>query len=132
MNAPGTYRFTDINGTHVDGEIWSMGPKAKTLWVLGPDGPAVVHVETHRQVKYVIPTYHPNSHLWFAPGSYSAPGTSMTPMDCRAGKNPVGVAKWNALTVAAKVPDTLAEVLALPLNWDLTLDLTALGCPTTV
>ncbi|MDJ0403959.1 hypothetical protein QNA23_10740 [Rhodococcus erythropolis] len=127
MSAPGTYRYKS-GGASVTGEIWSMGPLPKTLWVLGADGPVVVNVETHCEVKYAIPTYNARSHMWTSPGGYYARGIQQHPIDARKRNNPVGVQKWAALTAPARMPEPILE-LRMPCNWELTLDLTSVGCP---
>ncbi|MFE7797026.1 hypothetical protein [Nocardia sp. NPDC057440] len=52
--------YTDLTGRTVEGSVWSAGPKDKTIWVIGPDGEAVVVNPTKaEQVEYTAPHYLP-------------------------------------------------------------------------
>lgn len=50
--------YTALNGAHVEGTIWSPGPKTGTIWVLRPDGTAaVVNATKAEEVEYAAPQY---------------------------------------------------------------------------
>jgi hypothetical protein len=50
--------YKDLAGHTQEGFVWSPGPRDKTIWVLRPDGTAVVVNPTKReQVEYTAPQY---------------------------------------------------------------------------
>lgn len=131
---PGTYRFRNLRDEHVTGEIWSLGPKANSLWVLGPEGPVVVDVKYHRQVRYAIPEYKPHMHKWIQKASDGFGVEAIEPMDCRCysvstsslsvrggvvtRRSGMAQSRWSALVKKQLTPEI--DEMALPLNWDLT------------
>lgn len=125
---PGSYRYRDLHGHPAHGEIWSPGPIAKTVWVLGPDGPVVVHTDDHRQRRYDWPTFHRDrcgiggwTFSGYAPANF-ANGTTAEKL--RHGRPAVPKATWEALTAGAydTLPEPIPGTELIP-SWDVPLDL---------
>lgn len=56
-------KYRNLAGCEVEGEIWSAGPRDKTLWVLRPDGTgAVVNPTKGVEVEYEHPQLVPSPH----------------------------------------------------------------------
>lgn len=41
--------FRALDGSTMDGEVWSAGPRPRSVWVLSEDGPHAVHMDKQRE-----------------------------------------------------------------------------------
>lgn len=124
-----TFRYYDRRRETVAGEIWCPGPRHKTLWVLGPDGPTVVNLDTRTEVPYDWPHFHFDERGigGWSYNEHFAPASNMGPLrseKLRYGRAPVPAKQWSALIDGAfeVQPEPIAGTDLIP-SWELPLEL---------
>lgn len=66
-------KYTDLEGCEVDGEVWSQGPVANSVWVLNSNGAHVVKVSKVKGVeKRIEVEYEPPQHVPPVPAELEA------------------------------------------------------------